>query len=118
MSFTAFHKVLIANRGEVAVRLIHALRDAGIASLAVYAQDDAEALHVRELAVGAAAINTLSQIGAFVAPYGWGAAKDATGDFQFALIALSVVALLMSVLILLMRRQLHGRAAPADAVPV
>ncbi|AVO33120.1 acetyl-CoA carboxylase family protein [Ottowia oryzae] len=47
MSSTAFHKVLIANRGEVAVRLIHALRDAGIASLAVYAQDDAEALHVQ-----------------------------------------------------------------------
>ena len=35
MSSTAFQKVLIANRGEVAVRLIHALRDAGIASLAV-----------------------------------------------------------------------------------
>ena len=47
MSFTAFHKVLIANRGEVAVRLIHALRDAGIASVAVYAQDDAQALHVQ-----------------------------------------------------------------------
>ena len=47
MSSTAFHKVLIANRGEVAVRLIHALRDAGIASVAVYAQDDAEALHVQ-----------------------------------------------------------------------
>ena len=78
----------------------------------------ADALHVRELAVGAAAINTLSQIGAFLAPYGWGAAKDATGDFQLALIALSVVALLMSALILLVRRQLHGRAAPTDAVPV
>ena len=47
MSSTAFHKVLIANRGEVAVRLIHALRDAGIASVAVYAQDDAQALHVQ-----------------------------------------------------------------------
>jgi ACS family tartrate transporter-like MFS transporter len=39
----------------------------------------AEALHVRELAIGAAAINTLSQIGAFVTPFAWGAAKDATG---------------------------------------
>ena len=77
----------------------------------------AEALHVRELAVGAAAINTLSQIGAFVAPYGWGAAKDATGSFQFALIAFSVVALLMSALILLLRRRLRGRVALASAVP-
>ena len=47
MSSTAFHKVLIANRGEVAVRLIHALRDAGIASVAVYAPDAAQALHVQ-----------------------------------------------------------------------
>lgn len=77
----------------------------------------AEALHVRELAVGAAAINTISQIGAFVAPYGWGAAKDATGSFQLALIAFSVVALLMSVLILLLRRRLRGPFALADAVP-
>lgn len=76
----------------------------------------AEALHVRELAVGAAAINTLSQIGAFVAPYGWGAAKDTTGSFQLALIAFSVVALLMSALIMLLRRGLRGRAAPADAL--
>ena len=47
MSSPAFQKVLIANRGEVAVRLIHALRDAGIASVAIYAQDDAQALHVQ-----------------------------------------------------------------------
>ena len=47
MTAPLFHKVLIANRGEVAVRLIHALRDAGIASVALYAQDDAEALHVQ-----------------------------------------------------------------------
>lgn len=71
----------------------------------------AEVLHVRELAVGAAAINTVSQIGAFVAPYGWGAAKDATGSFQPALIGLSLVALLMSALILLLRHQVRGRAA-------
>ncbi len=47
MTSPTFHKVLIANRGEVAVRLIHALRDAGIASVAIYAQDDAQALHVQ-----------------------------------------------------------------------
>lgn len=77
----------------------------------------AEALHVRELAVGAAAINTLSQIGAFLAPYGWGAAKDATGSFELALVVFSVVALLMSALILVLRHRLRGHSAPADAVP-
>ena len=41
-----FEKVLIANRGEIAVRIIRALQELGIASLAVYAQDDAAALHV------------------------------------------------------------------------
>jgi len=42
-----FKKILIANRGEVAVRLARALRDLGIASVAVHARDDAAALHVQ-----------------------------------------------------------------------
>lgn len=70
----------------------------------------AEVLHVRELAVGAAAINTMSQIGAFVAPYGWGIAKDATGSFQPALITLSIIALPMAALLLLLRHQVRGHA--------
>ncbi|MGJ7493459.1 carboxyl transferase domain-containing protein [Variovorax sp. RT4R15] len=42
-----FQKILIANRGEIAVRLVRALRDLGIASVGVFARDDAQALHVQ-----------------------------------------------------------------------
>jgi len=55
------------------------------------------------LAVGCAAINTVSQVGAFMMPYAWGAAQDATGGFQTGLTGLAIGAGL-SVLVALMAR--------------
>ncbi len=42
-----FRKVLVANRGEIALRIIRALREMGIRSVAVHSQADADALHVK-----------------------------------------------------------------------
>lgn len=42
-----FHKILIANRGEIAVRIIRACREMGIQTVAVYSEADREALHTQ-----------------------------------------------------------------------
>ncbi len=42
-----FQKILIANRGEIALRIQRACREMGIATVAVHSTADAEAMHVR-----------------------------------------------------------------------
>ena len=79
----------------------------------------ADLLHVRQLAVGAALVNTLSQLGAFVGPFAWGAARDATGSFHAGLVGLAILAAVLAALQMGVRNWIRGRrgvSAPALVV--
>lgn len=70
-----------------------------------------QVLTARELAVGAAAINTFAQIGAFVTPYAWGALKDATGDYRAGLLMLFVIGIGTAIMFHTFCRRLRPVAA-------
>jgi ACS family tartrate transporter-like MFS transporter len=76
----------------------------------------AEILSVRELAVGAAAVNTMSQIGAFVTPFAWGASRDATGSFDAGLASLCGMALMTAALVMIIRRGVRARRVASAPV--
>ena len=45
--FTLFKSILIANRGEIALRIVRACKEMGIRSVAVHSEPDFESLHVQ-----------------------------------------------------------------------
>ncbi|HSI18146.1 MAG TPA: MFS transporter [Sphingomonas sp.] len=73
----------------------------------------ADVLQIRKLAVGCAAINSMSQIGAAISPWLWGWAKDATGGYGLALTVMSVAMLLALAVITMLRARVRGQIAPA-----
>jgi Nitrate/nitrite transporter len=72
-----------------------------------------EVLHIRELAVGAAAINSLCSLGGFAMPFAWGAARDATGSFAAGLSALVVFVLASAALTMRVRAGVRERRSAA-----
>ncbi|HET6969773.1 MAG TPA: MFS transporter, partial [Phenylobacterium sp.] len=77
-----------------------------------------DVLHLRELAVAGAAINSLANVGGFLAPYAWGAARDATGSYRAGLMALPFVYVAAALALLALRRQVQARTARMGEVAV
>lgn len=73
----------------------------------------ADVLPLRMLAVGAAAINSMNQVGGFLGPILWGRAKDATGTYSLALTVMAAAMVLMAVLVGILRGQVHRQRATA-----
>ena len=71
-------KVLIANRGEIAVRVIRACREMGIATVAVYSTADVEALHT-QLADQAICIGPVSLAESYLDPFAILSAAEVSG---------------------------------------
>lgn len=69
------------------VALMAAAWTVALAQMAIWS----DVLKDRQLAIGAAAINTVSQFGAFLAPFAFGASRDATGSYTAGLLALPVL---------------------------
>lgn len=65
-----------------------------------------DALKERQLAIGAAAINTVAQFGAFLFPFAFGASRDATGSYTPGLLVLPALIGLALVLAVILRRRL------------
>lgn len=68
----------------------------------------------RALAIGAAAINTISQVGGIISPILWGISKDATGSYFNGMLLLQIPLLISAILIWKLRRQL--KASPSVEV--
>lgn len=78
----------------------------------------ADVLHPQQLAVGAAAINTLWQIGAFISPYAFGLARDATGGFALGLIGLALVAAAQALLLLYVRARVASDRRARERIAI
>lgn len=72
-------------------------------------------LHARLLAVGSAAINSMSQIAAFLMPSGFGKLRDVTGSYQYGLIGLAAAMALSLLLTLALRKHVSAAAARVTA---